>query len=611
MSPDLAFAELRAPAATARCESAPALGVDNSFAGRFWRPRPCDEDLARALEHKGLPPALARVLASRGVTPAAAAGFLAPRLKDLLPDPDSLAQMDVAAERFARAITHREIIGVFGDYDVDGACASALLLRFVRALGGRPELYIPDRLTEGYGPNAGAMRHLKAKGVSLVVTVDCGAAAHDALHAARAEGMDVVVLDHHAVDSNPPAFAHVNPNGPDDLSGLNQLCAAGVAFCLMVAVQRLLRITGWFDSAGIEPMMLLDQLDLVALATVADVVPLTGVNRAFVRQGLKKLERMERPGLRALAQLASATPPFSPYHLGFIFGPRINAGGRVGRCDLGARLLATDDASEAEALALELDRHNRERQGIEAGILEQADALALTQCEKPYLLLAGEGWHAGVVGIVASRLKERHNKPVLVAGFVDGAPASVGRGSGRSVPGVDLGAAVRSAFAAGLLEAGGGHAMAAGFSVTRSRMAELGAFLDGELEPQRAQVDASRELVFDTLISARAATLALLAEIEGAGPYGTGHPEPLFLMPDMTVAYAGVVGKGHVRLRLIGRDAGGMDAIAFRAANGPLGQALLKARGARIHVVGRLKRDDYGGVARVQLQIEDAAAAGA
>ena len=586
-----------------------ALGVASSFSGRAWRMRPCDEETARTLELSGLSAPLAQLLASRGVTRDGVQLFLDPRLKTLLPDPYSIAHMERAASRFADAVAGGERIAVLGDYDVDGACGAALLLNYLRRAGRDALLYVPDRMTEGYGPSPAAVQKLRAQGATLLVTVDCGAAAHAALQAARDSGLDAIVLDHHAVDVNPPAFAHVNPNGPDDESGLTYLCATGLAFVFLVAVQRRLREQGWFAAQGVDETDLLNQLDLVALATIADVVPLIGLNRAFVRQGLRKLERLERPGLAALARIASAESPFSPHHLGFIFGPRINAGGRVGRCDLGARLLASDNAEEADALALELDRHNRERQAIEAMILESADAMAAADSDNPFLLISSDGWHAGVVGIVAGRLKDRHAKPVLVAGFETAHPDAIARGSARSVVGVDLGAIIRAAYAEGLLESGGGHSMAAGFSVSRANLSALREFLHRHIETQRPAIKLASELTADALVSPSAATLALLADLERAGPFGQGHPEPVFLMPDMLVVYAGVVGTNHVRLRLVGRDGQGMGAIAFRAAATPLGQALVKARGSRVHLLGRLKRDDYDGTSKVQLHVEDAAPA--
>lgn len=586
-----------------------AFNVRESFSSRAWHFQTFDAETARALELSGLSAPLARLLSSRGLKLGDAQNYLEPRLKLLLSDPHALAGMEAAATRFADAILNSETIAILGDYDVDGACSSALLLRFLRACNREPLLYIPDRMTEGYGPSAGAMRNLKARGANLVVTVDCGAAAHTALAAAREEHLDVVVLDHHAVETNPPAFAHVNPNGPDDRSGLTYVCAAGIVFLFLIAVQRLLRQRGWYAAHGIAEIDLLQHLDIVALATVADVVPLTGVNRAFVRQGLKIMERLERSGFGALAKVAGCSPPFSTYTLGFVMGPRVNAGGRVGQCDLGARLLSSDDAAEAETLATILDRHNRERQSVEASILESAEAKALTQSDKPFLFCTGDGWHPGVVGIVASRLKERFGKPTLVAGFGDCTADSIARGSGRSVPGVDLGAAIRAAYAEGLLESGGGHAMAVGFSVRRGNLAALTAFLETRMAPQQSLIEAARDLALDVMISPSGATLSLINDLERAGPFGSGNPEPIFALADVAVAYAGIVGTSHVKLRLVGRDGATLDAIAFRAGDTPLGRALVKSRGSRIHVAGKLRRDDYGGTPRVQLQIEDAAPA--
>jgi single-stranded-DNA-specific exonuclease len=601
------------PAAEARAATPVqyALGVAHSFSARAWRFRSYDEAQSRALSLSGTSAALAQILAARGVTRDSASSFLEPRLKTLLPEPYRIAHMESAVSRFADAVARRERIAVFGDYDVDGACAAALLMKYLRALGAEPLLYIPDRIREGYGPSEAAVRLLHADGARLLVTVDCGAASHDAFAAARAIGLDAIVIDHHAVEANPPVFAHVNPNGPDDLSGFTYVCSAGLVFIFLVAVQRHLRGKGWFVTSGLSEVDLLTYLDLVALATIADVVPLIGVNRAFVHQGLRKLQRLERPGLAALARLASVAPPFSPYHLGFIFGPRINAGGRVGRCDLGARLLASDDAVEADQLASALDVNNRERQAIESSIIEAAQAIAASQSDKTCLLIAGEGWHQGVVGIVAGRLKERHAKPVFVAGFDAGKPDSVGRGSARSVPGIDIGALVRRARADGLLEAGGGHAMAAGFSLRRDKVDRFREFLDTGLEIERKTISMARDLIADAIVSAGGATLLLLDDLERAGPFGAGNPEPVFLMPDMLVAYAEVVGGNHVRLRLTSRDGAAIGAIAFREAETSLGQGLLKARGRRVHVTGKLKRDEYGGAARVQLHLEDAAPAGA
>src|SRR5215471_3291305 len=524
-TPEVGIQPVASPVADVPSEHA--LGVSNSFSGRPWRFRAHDAAAARTLSLSGMSGALAQLLAARGVTRETAESFLAPKLKHLLPEPYLIANMHRAVARFAAAVKAGEKIAVFGDYDVDGACASALLLRFLRALGQEPLLYIPDRMKEGYGPTAPAMQSLRDQGASVVVTVDCGATAVKALAAARELGLDVIVLDHHAVEQDPPAFAHVNPNGPSDASGLTYICATGLAFIFVVAVQRVLREDGWFSSVGLNPLDLMNELDLVALATIADVVPLKGVNRAFVKQGLIKLERLERPGFAALARVGASAPPYSAHHLGFVFGPRINAGGRVGRCDLGARLLATHDAAEADALALDLDKHNRERQAIESHILEAADAMAGGQANKAFMFVCGDHWHAGVIGIIAGRLKERHAKPVLVAGFDSAGDDALARGSARSVAGIDLGAIIRAALAEGLLETGGGHAMAAGFSLRRNQVAAFTEFLDARIEVQRPAVVAARELVADAIVSARGATLELLDTVERAGPFGSGNPEPL------------------------------------------------------------------------------------
>ncbi len=590
-------------------ERARAFGVDASLSGRAWHFRAQDEEIAKQLGFAGLSAPLAHLLAARGVTPETLADFLEPRLKTFLPDPSVLRDMDKAAARIADAVMRNERIAVLGDYDVDGACASALLLRFFKGMGRDALLHIPDRMTEGYGPSVYAMEKLFGEGAKLVITVDCGASAYDALNKATELGLDVVVLDHHAVEKHPPAYAHVNPNAPGDGSGLKQLCAAGVTFLALVAVARTLREAGWFAANRLPEPDLLNDIDLVGLATVTDVVPLTGVNRAFVRQGLRKLGHLGRAGFAALAQVAKAEPPFTTYHLGFIFGPRINAGGRVGRCDLGATLLSTMDAAEATQIAGELDLHNRERQAIEQMILERAMEMGALRESDAFLFLNGDNWHPGVVGIVASRLKDRFEKPVLVAGFMS-AKDNVARGSARSVVGVDLGAVVRAAREAGILESGGGHAMAAGFGIARERIADFEEFLKTAFEPQRGVIASARDLLVDAAVSPGAANLDLMDELERAGPFGPGNPEPVFVIPDVTVVYADVVGTHHVKLRLAGSAGQGLDAIAFRIADTRLGQGLLKARGKRIHVAGKLRRDSYNNRHRVQLYLEDAALAG-
>ena len=590
--------------ALTQAPAAAAFGVAHSFTARRWLMRPADEAVERELL-RSISPVLARLLAVRGIGVAEAADYLAPRLKNLLPDPSILHDMDKAVARVAAALTAGEPIAVFGDYDVDGSTSAALLSDFFSALGAVPRIYIPDRMTEGYGPSPAAMRTLHGEGARLVVTVDCGAAAIAALDEARALGMDVVVLDHHKVDASPPALAHVNPNQPDDRSGLNHLCAAGVTFLFLVALNRHLRETGFYELRGMEEPDLRLFLDLVGLATVCDVVPLTGVNRAFVRFGLGQLSSLSRPGLAALAGVAGAKGPFTPYHLGFVFGPRINAGGRVGRSSLGVDLLTARQAEAAGDFALQLDLHNRERQAIEKLILEVATAMAAAQANAPFVLVAGEGWHPGVVGIVAGRLKERFKKPAFVAGFEGG----MGRGSARSIPGIDIGNIIRAAAQAGAIEYGGGHAMAAGFSLMGTQLEGFRRFVDDAFAGTGAALAAANDLYLDAVASAGGANIALAQEIAGAGPFGAGNPEPLLGVPDLRVAFADVVGGAHVKLRLAGGGGAMLDAIAFRAVGMPLGEGLLASRGRTIHAAGRLRLDDWNGRTRVQLEVEDAAPA--
>jgi len=581
------------------------FGVARSFSGRRWRLASGDEAVARALTQTGLSPVLAHLLAARGVDAAGAADYLNPTLKKLMPDPLVLAEMDIAVARVAAALEQGHAIALFGDYDVDGSVSSALLADFFTSLGHVPRVYIPDRMSEGYGPSAPAFATLKEGGAELIVTVDCGASGGAAFEKARALGLDVVVLDHHRVETRPDALAHVNPNQPSDTSGLTYLCAAGVTFLFMVALNRHLRDSGFYRARGLNEPDLREYLDMVGLATVCDVVPLIGVNRAFVRQGLGQLSKLGRPGLKALAQVAKAAPPFTAYHLGFVFGPRINAGGRVGRSSLGADLLTARAEEAAQEFAVLLDLHNQERREIEKRILEEAVALAAVQENAPFLLVEGDGWHPGVVGIVAGRLKERFAKPAFVAGFEGG----MGRGSARGIAGLDIGRMIRAAREAGLIESGGGHAMAAGFSLMASQLAGLREFLHAQFQGADAALDAVATLDLDAVSSPAAATPALVREMALAGPFGAGSPEPLLAFPDVKIAFADTVGGDHVRLRLVGGDGARLDAIAFRVMGTKLGEGLLAARGRRIHTAGKLIRDDWGGVERAQLQIEDAAPA--
>lgn len=590
------------------------LGVERSLTGKRWEERLADSRQGLFLSQQlGLPEVIGRVLAARGVSPEDAERFLNPTLRDFLPDPSAFMDMDRAAARLVRAVEGGEKIAVFGDYDVDGATSSAVLARFFAALGVELQIYIPDRLAEGYGPNAPALKRLKDQGVGLVITVDCGITAFEALGEAGAAGLEIIVVDHHAAEPRlPAAAAVVNPNRLDDTSGQGQLAAVGVAFLLIVALNRALREAGWYARTGRPEPDLRQWLDLVALGTVCDVVPLTGINRALVAQGLKVMAGRSNVGLAALSDVSRIDEKPGTYHAGFLLGPRVNAGGRVGEAPLGARLLTCDDPGEAAALAARLDGYNAERKQIEMQVLDQA----IRQVEETgpgegLVVAAAEGWHAGVIGIVASRLKERYGKPALVVALEDG----VGKGSARSVPGVDLGAAVIAARQEGLLINGGGHPMAAGLTVATDSLAELTAFLDARLARRLAEIDYQPSLGIDGALKPKAATLELLAQLERCGPFGVGNVQPRFALPSVRVAKASVVGENHVRCFLgeAGGAAGGgsLKGIAFRALDSDLGPALLQTAGLPLHVAGRLQVDRWGGRESVQFIIEDAAPASA
>jgi single-stranded-DNA-specific exonuclease len=582
-----------------------AFGVARSFSGRRWRIKPDDENTARGLIESGLSPVLSHLLAARGIDAAGAHDYLNPTLRKLLPDPLVLAEMDRAVARVAEVLERGERIAVLGDYDVDGLVSAALLSDFFSSLGVAPLVYIPDRMTEGYGPSVAAFTRLKEQGAGLIITVDCGASGGAAFAAARTLGLDVVVLDHHRVETRPDALAHVNPNQPNDHSGLTYLCAAGVTFMFLVALNRRLRERGFYESRGLAEPDLREYLDLVGLATVCDVVPLIGINRAFVRQGLSQLSRLSRPGLKALADIAKAEAPFTAYHLGFVFGPRINAGGRVGRSSLGADLLTTRTEEAAIEFATLLELHNQERRQIEKTILEEAIVLAAAQENAPFLLVEGENWHPGVVGIVAGRLRERFAKPAFVAGYEGG----MGRGSARGIAGLDVGRIVRAAREERLIESGGGHAMAAGFSLLADQSGAFRDFLHAQFAGAGAALEEAGMLELDAVSSPSAATSQLVREIALAGPYGAGNPEPVLGFADLRVAFADTVGNDHVKLRLAGGDGARLDAIAFRAAGTKLGEGLLASRGRQLHVAGKLRLNDWGGMERAELDIADAAAA--
>jgi single-stranded-DNA-specific exonuclease len=518
--------------------------------------------------------------------------------------------MPEAAARIADAITPGETVAIFGDYDVDGATSAAVLARFLRRAGIEPLIHIPDRLFEGYGPNVDAIRSLAGRGATLLVTVDCGTTSIGPLAEAHKLGVDVVVIDHHQADETlPPAVAVINPNRRDDLSGLGYLAAVGLVFMTVVAVNRELRGRGFWTKERPEPD-LLAYLDDVALGTVADVVPLIGLNRALVAKGLIALRRRERPGSTSLMDVARLSGPPEAWHLGFLLGPRINAGGRIGRSDLGVRLLIEDDPDAAAKIAAELDRLNRERQAIELDTVAQAEAEAMAALgieEKGAVIVtAAEGWHPGIVGLVAARLKEKFGRPAFAIALE---PGGIGTGSGRSIAGVDLGRAVRRAVAEGLIEKGGGHAMAAGVTLRKSALAQFRAYLEAALAPDVAVARRSSGLMIDGAVSAAAATADLVALIERAGPFGSGNPEPVIALPAHTIVYAEEVGQAHMRVRLKSADGAGVSAIAFRAGGQKLGAALLQNRGRQVHAAGSFALDRWNGEERVQFRLTDIAPA--
>jgi single-stranded-DNA-specific exonuclease len=586
------------------------LEVERSICGRAWRDRLDEQGTSRAVaiaQRHNVPELLARILAGRGVAVDEVEAFLDPTVRRLMPDPHTVTAMEQAAARLADAMVRGEQVAIFGDYDVDGATASALLARFLRLSGSEPIVHIPDRIFEGYGPNVEAIRALAQRGATLLVTVDCGTSSIEPLAEARRLGQDVIVLDHHQADEKLPDAIVVNPNRLDDLSGLGHLAAVGLVFMAVVAVNRVLRTRGFWTQVRPEPD-LLGWLDIVALGTVADVVPLTGLNRAFVSKGLLALRRRDNAGLTALMDVARLSGPPEPFHLGFLLGPRINAGGRIGRADLGSLLLRTDDPVEAGRIAAELDRLNGERRAMETAMLEEAMAeaqAALGIEEKGAVVVtAAANWHPGVVGLLAARLKERFNRPAFAIALE---PGGTGTGSGRSILGVDLGRTVRRAVAEGLLIKGGGHAMAAGVTVRHDALAEFRAYLERELAEGVAAARADQALLIDGAVSAAGANAALVETIAKAGPFGAGNPEPVVALPHHTVAYAEAVGEVHVRARFRAADGAVLNAIAFRAAGQPLGEALMKNRGQPLHAAGTLSVDRWNGGERVQLRLIDLA----
>jgi single-stranded-DNA-specific exonuclease len=585
------------------------LNVTQSVLGKSWRVTPVDVRLAQAVSQSyNLPEIVSRILVSRGVGFEQVNDFLSPAIKTQLPDPKSLKDMDRAAARIADAIINNESVAVFGDYDVDGATSTALLKRFFTALGRPLRVYIPDRIAEGYGPNTAALLKLKNEGSTLVLTVDCGITAYEPLAAAADAGLDIVVLDHHRAEAElPRAHAVVNPNRLDCDSGQGHLAAVGVTFLAIVAVNRILRQRGWYSEKIPEPRIL-QWLDLVALGTVCDIVPLTGANRAFVAQGLRVMAMRQNAGLVALADLNNLSEQPSTFHAGFVFGPRVNAGGRVGEAGLGSRLLSTDDAIEARDLAKRLHEYNNERKAIEDGVLQ--DALIMAEAHDtaaPVIMVAGEGWHPGVIGIVAARIKEKYNRPACVIAFDDN---GIGKASGRSVTGIDLGGAVISAKQNDILIAGGGHKMAAGFSVARDRLECLRAHLNSHISAQLDGAVYAPELRIDGVLSAQALTLDLVEKLSALAPFGAGNSEPRFVISGVKIIKPKVVGEKHVSCFI--QDAGGgtsLKGICFRAVDTALGDILLMANGAPLHLAGHVSLNEWQGRVSVSFQIGDAARA--
>lgn len=600
------------PATAIPVETPPAfLGVSLSATGKLWRDRLDPRGAAQALaiaQRYQLPEMLARVIAGRGIDIDAVEDFLDPTIRKMLPDPYTVTQMEAAAKRIADAVKRGERVAIFGDYDVDGATSAALLTWHLRHCGLDPLIHIPDRIFEGYGPNVEAVRALAGKGATLLVTVDCGTTSIEALAEAKRLGMEVVVIDHHQCgDELPVVDALVNPNRPDDLSGLGHLAAVGLVFVTLVAVNRELRARGFWTSERPEPD-LLGVLHHVALGTVADVAPLLGLNRAFVAKGLIAMRRRDHIGHTALMDVARLNGPPEAWHLGFMLGPRINAGGRIGRADLGVRLLLEGDVSEAARIAAELDHLNTERRTIEQMAEAQAEAEALASLgledRGAVIVTASEGWHPGVVGLVASRLKEKFGRPAFAIALE---PGDQGTGSGRSISGVDLGKAVRQAVHDGLLLKGGGHAMAAGVTLRKERLADFRAYIESALAADVAQARHVNELYIDGAVSARGVTPEFVSTLNRAGPFGSGNPEPIIALPAHELIYADEVGQAHLRLRFRAGDGAIVNAMAFRAVGQKLGNALLENRGQQLHVAGSLTIDRWQGAERVQLRVMDVA----
>ena len=594
-----------APAKTAALEGA-ALGVTRSAAGQFWLMQENDDRQVLALSQRlGLPDLLCRMLAARGIDAEHAPGYLDPKLRDLLIDPSRLTDMDKASARLAQAIIDDEKIAVFGDYDVDGATSSSLLIRYWRACGRAMHFYIPDRTKEGYGPNEAAFQKLHDEGYKLLVTVDCGTMAHDVLANAKARGQQVIVADHHQTGGGlPDCFALINPRRPDDESGLGHLAAVGVTFMLLVGLNRALRQQGYFNDR--EEPDLTHLLDLVALGTVCDVVPLEGINRAFVRQGLTVMQQGRNAGVQALGKVARAEGIWGTYQLGFQLGPRVNAGGRVGEAEIGTRLLSTESPEEAAGFAARLDDFNAQRRAIESAVQDavtrNVEALLETSnALPPYILQTGDGWHAGVIGIVAGRLKDKYQRPCFVITFDEN---GLGKGSARSISSVDVGRLVAGAVDEKIIDGGGGHAMAAGVTLQCAQLADFEAYLSDALGSMA--LDKPRRLRLDASLTPKAATRELWEMMQQVGPFGAGNPEPRLVLPAVGIVKPAVVGDGHVRCILAGEGGGSLKAMAFASVPEEV-RMLIQTTNAPLHMAGYLRADDWNGRRDVQFMVHDAA----
>ncbi len=587
------------------------LAVENSVTGRAWVARPAEHRIVQAIsQNHDLPEIVARVVAGRGISIDDAAIFLNPTLKEMLPDPSIFKDMDKACARIADAIMAGEKVAVFGDYDVDGATSTAIFKRFFKALGSDITAYIPDRMNEGYGPNTKALLELKAAGHKLAITVDCGIVSFDPLNAATEAGLDIIVLDHHQAEAKlPNAVAVVNPNRLDEEEGYGQLAAIGVSFIAIVGINRELRNRGWYAEQGISEPNIIEWLDLVALGTICDVVPLVGVNRALVSQGLKIMAERRNVGLKALGDVAGINEAPGTYHAGFLLGPRVNAGGRVGRSEAGTILLSTDDEEQAMNIASELNTYNAERQAIEAMVLENAmdqvqNKIGVGGVVPPVIIAANVGWHPGVIGIVAGRLKEHFNRPTLVIAIDDDGDA---KGSGRSIMGVDLGAAVTAARQAEILTAGGGHAMAAGLSLRSENIETLQEFLNERLKVKVEDAMKTLSLKLDGVLNLSAVEPPLVHMLDRIGPYGQGNAQPRFAFADCFVSYVDIVGKDHVKVSFTGPDGSTVKGMAFRSADKPLGRLLIDSRGKTIKIAGTVRNNTWNGRTSAEIFIDDAA----